>query len=79
MDSAGNLYGTTLTGGSAGAGTVFKIDTSGIHTVLHNFTGHPDGSLPFAGLIMDAQHNLYGTTVGGGTDSFGSVFVLPTH
>jgi len=38
-DSAGNLYGTTSQGGSANAGVVFKVDSSGIETVLHNFIG----------------------------------------
>ena len=39
MDAAGNLYGTTYSGGTFGLGTVFKVDSSGQETVLHNFTG----------------------------------------
>jgi uncharacterized repeat protein (TIGR03803 family) len=65
QDSAGNLYGTTIYGGS-GYGTVFKLDTKGNFTVLYRFTGPPDGAYPYAGLVLDAKGNLYGTTQGGG-------------
>lgn len=66
QDAAGNLYGTTLGGGTAGHGTVFKIDTKGRHTVLHSFTGGPDGKWPqFGNLILDANGNLYGATSSG--------------
>ena len=80
MDTAGNLYGTTASGGgssvcSGGCGTVFKLDTAGNETVLHSFTGS-DGAGPLAGLIMDTAGNLYGTTQGGGTFGFGTVFKL---
>src|SRR5579864_3849776 len=54
-DAAGNLYGTTYNGGSGcggiGCGTVFKIDRSGKETVLHTFTGSPDGKNPYRGLV----------------------------
>lgn len=62
MDAQGNLYGTTFGGGDYGDGTVFKVDPSGNETVLHSFTGGSDGWMPYAGLIMDGQGNLYGTT-----------------
>jgi uncharacterized repeat protein (TIGR03803 family) len=68
-DKAGNLYGTTATGGTSSVGIVFKIDSSGHETVLYNFTGGADGGYPHAGLILDAAGNLYGTTVGGGSAS----------
>jgi uncharacterized repeat protein (TIGR03803 family) len=45
-DSAGNLYGTTYTGGASGAGVVFRVDKSGHETVLHSFTGGADGAIP---------------------------------
>jgi uncharacterized repeat protein (TIGR03803 family) len=69
MDSAGNLYGTTAGGGSAGGGTVFKLEPSGNKAVLYSFTGftNGDGANPAAGLIMDSAGNLYGTTAIGGT------------
>src|SRR5271157_4984795 len=65
-DAQGNLYGTTQGGGARGAGTVFKVDTTGKETVLYSFTGGADGAYPGAGLLRDAQGNLYGTTVYGG-------------
>ena len=47
LDSSGNLYGTTtLGGGAANAGTVFKIDTTLHETVLYSFLGVPDGANP---------------------------------
>ena len=63
-DAAGNLYGTTLSGGDGGYGTVFQLDPSGTLTVLYSFTGGSDGRSPVAGLIADAAGNLYGTTRG---------------
>jgi uncharacterized repeat protein (TIGR03803 family) len=75
MDAAGNLYGTTKYGGSHEGcpgkwqcGTVFKLDTNGVETVLYDFTG-PDGANPTSNLIMDAKGNLYGTTEFGGDTS----------
>jgi uncharacterized repeat protein (TIGR03803 family) len=75
-DGTGNLYGTTFNAGS-GFGTVFKLDTSGVETILHTFaaTGG-DGQNPFAGLVRDAKGNLYGTTVYGGAGGAGTVFML---
>jgi uncharacterized repeat protein (TIGR03803 family) len=73
QDGAGNLYGTTLAGGTAGHGTVYKIDAKGKHTVLHSFTGGRDGKWPvFGNLILDAAGNLYGTT----STSTGVIFRL---
>jgi uncharacterized repeat protein (TIGR03803 family) len=67
MDANGNLYGTTYYGGTSGAGTVFKVDAAGTETVLYSFTGGNDGSNPVAGVSMDADGNLYGTTEFGGS------------
>lgn len=64
-DSAGNLYGTTTSGG-AGGGTVFRIEKTGGFAVLHYFTGAPDGYLPSSRLVLDAAGNIYGTTAEGG-------------
>jgi len=74
-DAAGNLYGTCEVGGSAGFGTVYKLDTAGILTVLHSFIG-TDGADPYGGLIADAAGNLYGTTDGGSSmnNAGGTVF-----
>ena len=66
-DSEGNLYGTTSIGGIYGAGTVFKLDTAGQKTILHNFAGSPDdGSEPAGSLVLDETGILYGTTSLGG-------------
>ena len=71
-DSDGNLFGTTAAGGNMagcggnGCGVVFEIPSAGGETVLHAFQGGEDGSLPYAGLMMDAAGNLFGTTSHGG-------------
>ena len=76
LDSAGNLYGTTHTGGGTrckggpklivvGCGTVFKIDASGQESVLHPFE-IADGAFPSAGLVLDTAGNLFGTARVGG-------------
>jgi uncharacterized repeat protein (TIGR03803 family) len=75
-DHTGNLYGTTTQGGSAGAGVVFKVDSTGKETVLHNFTGGSDGADPVGGLFLDKAGNLYGTTAQGGTSNDGILFKL---
>ncbi len=82
QDAAGNLYGTTPTGGN-GEGTVFKVDTTGSETVLYGFCSIfpscADGEFPQAGLIQDTVGNLYGTTESGGANGYGTVFkVDPT-
>lgn len=44
--------------------------------VIHSFTGQQDGAYPFTGLTVDAGDNLYGTTFGGGSGGYGTVFLL---
>jgi uncharacterized repeat protein (TIGR03803 family) len=86
-DTAGNLYGTTPTGGDIkcnapfGCGIAFKVTPGGIKTVLHRFHGiGGDGSFPEAGLILDAAGNLYGTTSEGGAHGAGTVLkISPTR
>jgi uncharacterized repeat protein (TIGR03803 family) len=86
-DGVGNVYGTTVGGGTStacggGCGTVFKLTptTSGYwkETLLHSFGGGEDGANPTAGLIQDAAGNLYGTTEYGGSSNVGTVFKLDT-
>ena len=68
FDSQGNLYGTTQYGGTPGFGVVFKLNPSGVETVLYSFTGGADGSFPNGGLVLDKKGNVYGVTLeGGGT------------
>src|ERR1022692_1881474 len=75
-DSAGNLYGTTYSGGAANMGVVYKLDTAGQETVLHSFTGGADGGTPEAGVIRDSAGNLYGTASVGGRGGVGTVYEL---
>ncbi len=75
LDAFGNLYGTAYQGGTNGCcGLVFKLSASRQLTVLHNFTGSPDGSGPLAGVAFDAAGNLYGTTLVGGAMNLGAVY-----
>ena len=73
-DAAGNLYGTTSEGGAGvctfgnskvSCGTAFKLDKAGKQVWLHSFH-YGGGESPMAGLLRDADGNLYGTTVYGG-------------
>ncbi len=65
----GNLYGTTVSGGANGYGTIFKIDPSGSSfTVVHDFDAI-SGANPYAGLIQAADGQLYGTTESTTVDS----------
>jgi uncharacterized repeat protein (TIGR03803 family) len=70
----GYFYGTTDTVGVGQQGTVFRMDAAGTVTVLHTFTGAPDGALPQAALIQATDGNLYGTTSLGGTFNQGTIF-----
>jgi uncharacterized repeat protein (TIGR03803 family) len=73
LDAAGNLYGTTGTGGANTYGTVFKLDANGKLTVLHSFTVN-EGCFAEASLLRDTAGNLYGTTDGCGKFGDGTVF-----
>lgn len=80
MDKSGNLYGTTIAGGSeCGCGVVYKLAPGSkgkwTYTVLHTFQGN-DGAQPDANLILDDKGNLYGTTATGGANGSGVVFEL---
>jgi hypothetical protein len=76
-DSAGNLYGTTASGGSLsgqcanylGCGTVFRLaphDSSWTYASLYNFQWGSDGARPLAAPVLGPDGNLYGTTYYGG-------------
>jgi uncharacterized repeat protein (TIGR03803 family) len=80
IDSSGNLYGTTIEGGTStacssvgGCGTVFELPYNSVSqtyaaapTTIENFTGGSDGASPAATLLVDSLGNLYGSTGGGG-------------
>jgi uncharacterized repeat protein (TIGR03803 family) len=85
LDAAGNLYGTTVAGGSGGfctgdgCGVVYKLSPSGgswTETVLYNFADAPDATNPGSAVILDGNGNIYGTTPDGGLYGQGTVFQL---
>ena len=79
FDTEGNLYGTSVAGGSNRTGTVFEISPtssgSWTQTILHNFGGGTDGKTPEGTPIFDTKGNLYATTAVGGL-GFGTVVEL---
>ena len=78
FDQSGNMYGTTILGGS-GVGVVYEMTLSGgqwTEQPIYTFAGSPDGATPYAGVIFDTAGNLYGTTTAGGASGNGTVFEL---
>jgi len=77
FDNAGNLYGTTGSGGANSGGTVYQLsphsDGSWTETTLYSFAfeSEPDGSL-----VLDKAGNIYGATINGGADNVGVVYKL---
>ena len=78
VDGAGDIFGTTTSGGAGGVGVIFEI-AAGTHKYsnLASFTGSGNGSQPGRSLIVDAAGNLFGTSKAGGTYGDGTVFELP--
>ena len=78
----GFLYGTTEFGGANGTGTVFRITTAGVETVLYSFSAtdsndtNTDGAGAVASLIQGTDGNFYGTTYDGGANGYGTVFAF---
>lgn len=72
----GNLYGTTIYGGTTGDGIIFKITPAGKLTTVYDFANTPDGANPYAGLVLATDGNFYGTTYEGGASGLGTVFKL---
>jgi uncharacterized repeat protein (TIGR03803 family) len=77
-DGAGDLYGVSYYGGTAGYGTLFKLDARGRFTVLHNFNEVTDGGQPIADLLLDRAGNIYGTAENGSAGG-GTVFKFDKH
>jgi uncharacterized repeat protein (TIGR03803 family) len=77
--SGAMLYGTTVGGGTNGAGTVFKLATNGAnYTVLYQFTNGADGAVPRGKLVLVGSR-LYGTASTAGTNGYGTLFTLDTN
>ncbi len=69
LASDGNLYGTSVSGGSSQAGTVFRMTTAGAIKVIYSFTATNDGVGPEGPLTQAADGSLYGTTEGSTTNT----------
>ncbi|MGA2372982.1 MAG: choice-of-anchor tandem repeat GloVer-containing protein [Candidatus Korobacteraceae bacterium] len=86
FDKYGNLYGTTTGGGNSSCGspyyscgTVYQLTLSGdtwMESVIYDFHGQADGSVPYAPLIIDDGGNLYGSASAQGPTNGGTVFEL---
>ena len=81
FDGAGNLYGTTIYGGTSKDGTVFRLTSTKpgsawTETVLYNFVGKRDGKISLGGLVFDPAGKLYGAALFGGHYGGGTVFQL---
>ncbi|HEV2474000.1 MAG TPA: choice-of-anchor tandem repeat GloVer-containing protein [Chthonomonadales bacterium] len=80
--SDGNLYGVCSAGGAFGGyiggghGTAYKITTAGVFTLLHSFTGGPDGGQPLSQLVQASDGNLYGSCSDGGAHGRGTVYAI---
>jgi uncharacterized repeat protein (TIGR03803 family) len=79
LDQAGNLYGTTASGGAHNGGMVYKLvpakNGTWTEQILYSFKPKvgEDGYAPIAGVVLDENGNIYGTTTGGTTLPFGYV------
>jgi uncharacterized repeat protein (TIGR03803 family) len=72
----GNLYGTTRFGGTQNGGVLYKLTLAGEYTVIYNFcslSGCLDGGGPNT-IVQDTKGNFFGTTYGGGSKGYGTVF-----
>lgn len=79
FDVSGNLYGTSISGGAIGSGTVYQLSPAHggwTESVIHGFGGAGDGQLPADELVFDQYGALYGTTVYGGATGWGTVFKM---
>jgi uncharacterized repeat protein (TIGR03803 family) len=77
FDSAGNIYGTAIDGGSAGWGVIYSLTRdSWTQNILYEPQGNGDGENPWGGVIFDASGNLYGVFAQNGPDNYGAVYKL---
>ena len=82
LGANGNLYGTTLEGGSNGAGSIFSMTVSGLLSEIYAFppatnqAGEVNYDLEPNDLVQGNDGNFYGTTQQGGSNFNGSIFVI---
>jgi uncharacterized repeat protein (TIGR03803 family) len=74
LGTDGNFYGSTYSGGTSNAGTLFRITPNGTLATLYNFAGGNDGANPWAPPVPAWDGNFYGTTTNGGTDACGTAY-----
>ena len=80
-DRQGNLYGTTMGGGTSycvgeGCGMCSSSTPQGHEMILHRFTNGADGGHPTGSLLRDSDGNLYGTADSGATNDAGTIFKI---
>lgn len=74
------LYGTTQKGGDSNYGTIYRLSTSGGLATVFSFTNtNADGAYPIGDLTLGSDGRFYGTTSGGGSNGFGTVFAVTTN
>ncbi len=77
LDAAGDVFGTTGSGGTGSRGVVFEVPVgSGTVNDLATFN-NSNGASPDGGVTYDGKGNLYGTTNAGGGNGLGTVFSVP--
>lgn len=76
--SDGNIYGSCYSGGSKGNGTIFKMTTGGVYTVLRNLAASTDGGNPYGVLYQNSDGVLYGLNRTGGAYTSGTAFKITT-
>ena len=78
LEINGALFGTLQNGGAHSGGAVFRIDSSGAFSLVHEFDPAIDGSVPISGLTQGSDGLLYGTTNTGGQQNGGTAFRMDT-
>ena len=77
----GNFYGTALSGGANGDGTVFRMTTNGVVSLVHSFNYTTDGATPYSALTLGTNGSLYGATFDGGNSGsgYGTLYRMATN
>lgn len=79
FDSSGNIYGTTVGGGDADWGVIYKLVPSGggwTQNIVYQPQGNGDGASPMGGVVLDQSGNLYGIFSQNGPNNYGAVYEL---